>query len=285
MRIAIKTILLGVLINGVLALIKGLAGYLGNSYALIADALESTSDIFTSVIVYLGYTIATKEPDKDHPYGHGKAEPIATILVSWALVAASIIIAIESIHKIQTQHPLPEVYTLFVLGGVVLTKELLFRYVLSVGQDQSSNVLKADAWHHRSDAISSAVAFIGITIALLGGKGYEIADDIAALFGSLLILYNAFRLFSPALGELMDAAPAPGIEGEIRQLARNVEGVKGLDKCFVRKMGIQYYVDLHVLVNGEASVKEGHRIAHDVKNRILSEMPIIYDVLVHIEPV
>jgi cation diffusion facilitator family transporter len=280
----IRSTLVGIFFSIILALVKGVAGVLGNSYALIADAIESLADVLTSIIVLAGLKIASKPADHDHPYGHGKAEPLAAVVVSFALIIAAIVIIVQSIHEIITPHHAPEPFTLIVLVAVVITKESLFRFVFKVGKAIESTVVKTDAWHHRSDAITSGAAFIGISIALIGGAGYESADDWAALFVSGIIIYNAVRLAFPALQEIMDAAPSAEILEKVKQSARLVEGVIDLDKCFVRKMGFEYYVDLHVIVDGNKSVSEGHEIAHKVKNVIITDNSKISDVLVHIEP-
>ena len=283
-RKGLKTTIIGVLLNAVLAIIKAIAGILGNSYALVADAIESSFDIFTSFITWFGLKTASKAPDADHPYGHGKAEPLAAIFVSLSLIAAAILIAIQSIENILTPHQTPAPFTLLVLAIVVALKEGLFRFVHKIGQEVESNAVKADAWHHRSDAITSATAFIGITIALIGGPGYESADDYAALIASVIIIFNAYRIFMPSFAEIMDKAPGEHLVEEVKEIALTVKGVKGIDKCFVRKMGFEYFVDIHVLVDGNLSVRTGHDIAHAVKNAVLQAKPTVYDVLTHIEP-
>jgi len=276
--------MISLLVSVGLVLIKGTAGILGNSYALVADAIESASDVLSSLILFAGLRIAAKAPDQDHPYGHGKAEPLAATVIALIMVAAAILIIVESISNILTPHAVPQTFTLWVLGGVVLVKEYLFRFIDKVGQESNSTAVKADAWHHRSDAITSAAAFVGISIALIGGKGFEVADDYAALVAAGIIIINAYLVFRPALNEVMDAAPSQDIVQEVKILAGRVSGVKGIEKCFVRKMGFELFVDLHVLVDGNLSVREGHSIAHDVKDVILRENPRIYDVLIHIEP-
>ena len=280
----IRSTLIGIFVNAGLALIKGIAGVLGNSYALIADAIESASDVVSSFIVFSGLRIAAKPRDHDHPYGHGKAEPIAAMIVALSLFGAAITIIVQSIHEIITPHHASAPFTLIVLIVVVITKEALFRFVFKVAEQVQSMAVKTDAWHHRSDAITSAAAFVGISIALIGGAGYESADDWAALFASGIIIYNASNLFKPALNEVMDAAPSSAIEERVRIVATEVPGVLRLDKCYVRKMGLDYFVDLHVVVNGNIKVKEGHLIGHNVKDAICGSNPRIIDVLVHIEP-
>ncbi|RAK70601.1 cation diffusion facilitator family transporter [Hymenobacter edaphi] len=279
-----RSTLVGVGANLLLAMVKGAAGVLGHSYALIADAIESASDIFTSLFVWLGLRAAAREPDENHPYGHGKAEPLASLLVAGALVLAAGIIVWQSIGHILTPHKIPSPFTLLVLGGVVIVKEWLFRHIDQVGEEVGSGAVKADAWHHRSDAITSLTAFVGISIAIIGGPGFESADDWAAIGASLIIVFNAYHIFRPALGEIMDEAPAGTWPEDVARVARTVPGVLGTEKCIVRKMGFEYFVDLHVLVDGDISVREGHAVAHAVKDAVIAQLPAIYDVLVHIEP-
>jgi len=283
-RIGQRSTLFGILANAFLAATKGIAGILGNSYALVADAIESTTDIASSLIVWVGLKISGLPPDADHPYGHGKAEPIAATAVSLALYAAAAVIAIESIREIVTPHHAPAPFTLIVLLVVVIIKETLYRFVFRVGIRIRSTAVMTDAWHHRSDAMTSAAAFVGISVALIGGDGYESADDWAALFAAAVIVFNASRMLRSALSEVMDAAPGPAVERQVRATAQRVNGVVALDKCFVRKMGLSYYVDLHVTVDGKISVREGHDIAREVKNAILAAHPTVADVLIHIEP-
>ena len=276
--------LLGVVVNAALATIKIVSGVVGHAYALIADGIESSLDIFGSVVIYFGLRVAAEPPDAEHPYGHGKAEAVASIVVSLAVLGASLVLAIQSIREILTPHHAPAPFTLVVLVLVVVVKETLFRKVLAAGEQYGSSAVKTDAWHHRADAITSAAAFLGITIALIGGRGWEAADDWAALLACAVIAWNGWRLLTPALGEAMDSAPSHALHGEVVALAASVPGVLTVEKCRIRKMGIDFYVDLHVGVAPELTVREGHRIAHEVKDAIRSEKPPIADVLVHIEP-
>jgi cation diffusion facilitator family transporter len=283
-RLGVRTSLAGVAVNMFLAAIKAITGILGHSYALVADAIESTFDVASSFVVLGGLKIAAAPPDEDHPYGHGKAEPLAAMVAAVALCTAAIGIAIQSAREILTPHHAPAWYTLVVLVAVVLVKEGMFRYVVKVGRKVRSMAVETDAWHHRSDALTSAAAFVGISVALIGGPGYESADDWAALAVSGVILFNGIRLLAPAVQEVMDRAPSPEIEALVRTVAGAVPGVQALDKCYVRKMGLTYFVDLHVVVEESLTVRAGHSIAHDVKDAIRAANPRIVDVLVHIEP-
>jgi cation diffusion facilitator family transporter len=274
----------GFLVNFALVLIKGAAGIFGNSSALIADAIESLSDSLTSVVVYIGLRYASRPPDANHPYGHGKAEPLAATIVALGLIGAALTIAVTSVRQLITPHDPPAAYTLIVLALVVLAKETLFRHVDAVGAEIESTAVQSDAWHHRSDAITSATAFIGISIALIGGPGWYIADEIAALLTVPMILFNALGFLRKSLDELTDAAPSADIEQRVREIALATPSVAGLHVCRVRKMGLEYFVDLHVLVDGDLSVREGHNIAHAVKDGIRKQFPKINDVLIHVEP-
>lgn len=267
-----------------MVIIKFLAGFLGNSYALIADAIESSADVLSSVLVWVGLKYSSKPPDENHPYGHGRYEVISTFAVIGFLLISATVIAMESIRNIQTPHETPKAFTLYVLAGIIIFKEFSFQYVIRKSEISNSSSLKADAWHHRSDAITSVMAFIGISIAILLGEGYESADDWAALIASGIIAYNAFRIFRPVLGEISDEQLYDEMIDEIREISLNVPGVIATEKCHVRKMGMTFYVDLHMVVSGDISVREGHTIAHDLKNEIQKQIPEIADVLVHTEP-
>lgn len=281
---AIRTTYFSIVANVGLVLIKGLAGLLGNSFALIADAIESTTDIFSSLLVLFGLKYAERPPDKNHPYGHGKIEPLITFLVVASLVISATYIAYESIQNIQTPHNAPEPWTLIVLGCIICWKEISYRIVVKKSKETHSSSLKADAWHHRSDAITSMMAFIGISIALICGEGYETADDWAALIASSFIFYNSYLIFRPALGEIMDEYLYDDLLKKIREHSIKVKGVLGTEKCFIRKAGMKYHVDLHVIVDGKITVREGHDIAHHLKEYLQNEIPNLGNILIHIEP-
>jgi cation diffusion facilitator family transporter len=279
-----KVVLWGIALNVVLCAIKAITGYVGNSYALVADAIESGGDILTSAVLYFGLKTAVRRPDENHPYGHGKAEPAAALFVSLILFASALLIVYNSVHYIVTPHQVPQAYTLIILGGVIVLKEILFRVMKREGKRTHSMALGGEAQHHRADAVTSLAAFVGIAIALWKGKGYESADDWAALVAACFILYNAFNVFRPAFMELMDTAQPTDMVNDIKQLAAQVQGVSGVEKCFIRKMGFYFYVDIHIEVPGHISVKEGHAIAHNVRDYIIELRPMVADVLTHIEP-
>lgn len=281
---AIRTSVFSICVNALLAVIKFVTGILGNSFALIADAIESTADVFSSFLVLIGLKYSTRPADENHPYGHGRFEVISTFAAIGFLVISATVIAYESILNIRTPHPTPETFTLYVLGGIILFKELSYRYVIRKSKETQSSSLKADAWHHRSDAITSVMAFIGISVAVLLGEGFEAADDWAALVASGIIVYNAYKIFRPVLSEISDEQLYEELIEQIREISLTVDGVVATEKCHVRKMGMTYYVDLHMIVDGNISVVEGHQIAHNLKDEIQRQIPHVADVLVHTEP-
>jgi len=280
----VSTVLVGLSSNVFLAALKIITGILGNSYALVADGIESTLDIFSSMVVLGGIKIGSMPADENHPYGHGKAETLAAMSVSLILLLAGIGIAVKSFLEIRQPHHTPAFFTLIVLVGVIIIKEILFRLLFSVGKSVNSLSLETEAWHHRSDALTSIAAFIGISIAIIGGKGYESADDWAALVASGIILFNGGNMLKHAVQEIMDYAPHPETEDAIRSIAQKVPGVAAIEKCRVRKSGLNLFVDIHVEVNGEMPVHKAHLIGHDVKDALITSSLGIADVLVHIEP-
>ena len=279
-----RVALFGMLVNLIFAAAKILGGLFGHAYVLIADGIESALDVAGSFVIWGGLKLAARPPDETHPYGHGKAEPIAAVVVAFGVLAAAGGLAIQSVREILTPHHGPAPFTLGILIVVIVVKEILFRYVDRIGRRVESTAVQTDAWHHRSDALTSAAAFIGISVALIGGSGWQSADDWAALFACAVIAANGIRLFRPALYEIMDTAPSGPIVLSVRKAAGAVPGVIEVEKCLIRKMGLDFYVDLHVGVDGNISVHEGHEIAHRVKRAIQQSDSRIADVLVHIEP-
>ena len=281
---AIRTAYFSIIGNLGLAIVKWLAGFFGNSFALIADAIESTTDIFSSVLVLLGIKYSKRPADDTHPYGHGRIEPLITFVVVIFLVISATVIAYQSILNLRTPHEPPKAWTLIVLGIIILWKEASYQVVIQKSKALNSSSLKADAWHHRSDAITSVAAFIGISVALWLGEGYEYADDWAALVASAFILYNCYRIFRPALGEIMDENLYEKLVDKIKQKSLQVHGVIDTEKCFVRKIGMSFIVDIHAIVDPHLSVREGHTIAHALKDYLMDQIPSISNVFVHVEP-
>ena len=274
----------GLLVNALLVLVKLIAGIVGHANALVADAIESSADIFSSLIVWMGLSIAARPADEDHPYGHGKAEPLAAAIVSLMLLGAAVGISIMAIREIVTPHHLPAPFTLFVAAGVILLKEALYRRVSRVGREVGSTAIAADAWHHRADAISSLAAFIGISIALWGGHGWEAADDWAALVAALLVAVNGVRTLRPAVAALMDEVPDRAVGEKALRAAMRVAGVEHIENLKVRGSGLGFYVDLHAQADPTISLEQAHEIAAKVKYAIRDAVPNVVSVLVHMEP-
>jgi len=271
-------------LNAVLGMTKIAGGVIGNAYALVADGAESMTDIAISVLVWAGFEWAARPPDQEHPYGHGKAEAVAGLITSLVVVGAGAGIGWHAFAEIRDPRHTPRWWTLLILAGVVAAKVVFSRRLNEVGRDTESTALGAEAWHHFSDAITSAAAFVGISIAVAGGPRYAAADGWAALAASAVIAFNGIGIFRKSLNEVMDIAVPGERVDEIRLIAAQVPGVAGLEKCRVRKSGLSYLVDIHVQVNGGLSVREGHRIAHAVKDSLLSSRLRVTDVAVHIEP-
>jgi cation diffusion facilitator family transporter len=274
----------GLLVNGLLAAVKLVAGILGNSYALIADAVESLSDIFSGLIVWGGLRFAARDPDERYPFGYGKAETVSAAVVGLMLVAAALGIGIEAVREVRTPHHTPAPFTLVVLVLVVLVKEALFRFVLRGAAETGSLAVTADAWHHRSDAITSAFAFVGISLALLGGPGWESADDWAALAASVIILFNGIKIIRPALADLMDRSPSQDVFRAVDAAAHRVDGVLATEKLKIRKSGSRYLLELHVQAEPSLTLHAAHILGGKVKRAIKSALPSVQEVLVHMEP-
>lgn len=277
----------GILINALLAACKLTAGWAGHSDALIADGLESTLDVLSSTMIWLALKYAVRPPDSEHPYGHGKMESLAAAGGSLLVLAAGVLVAVNSIREIgwgAADRPGPEPFTLGVVVFVVVVKEALFRITRRRGTEIASRALETDAWHHRSDALTSLAAAIGILVALVGGARYVSADDWAALFSCVVIASNGLRMLRGALGELLDEQASPEVIARILEAARAVEGVVDVEKCRVRKSGLTLLADLHVRVCGDSTVSAGHGIAHRVKDALFAGGLHLSDVTVHIEP-
>lgn len=287
----IRSTIIGIGVNILLASVKLVAGILGNTYALIADAIESGMDVVSSILVLVGLKVAARPADENHPQGHGKVEPLATVAVSMFLFLAAYEIGRQSIHEILHPHSMPAPWTLGVLVGIVIVKETLARFIAKVGGESGSGAVQADAQHQRADVVTSAAAFLGISIALIGAHfspnpRWSSADDWAALLASGFIAWNGFHILRKALYELTDAHPDPALEKEVRRVASQVPGVANLHKCFIRKLGFDYYVEIDIRVDYHLSVAEGHAIAHAVQDTVRAEISDkrFARVLAHVEP-
>jgi cation diffusion facilitator family transporter len=271
-------------VNAAMVVIKVTTGVVGNSYALVADGVESSLDIFSSLIVWRSLSLAGRGPDEEYHFGYAKAESLAAATVALVLLLAALGISVAAVREIATPHSVPAPYTLLVLVGVVAVKEGLFRRMLRIGAEVESAAVTADAWHQRSDAITSGAAFVGITVALVGGPSWAPADDVAALLASGIIAFNGIRLLRPAVQDLMDRAPEPAVLRRVDAVATAVDGVRAVEKIQARRAGVGYFVALHVEADPAMTLLDAHRLGHHVKDAILDAMPNVLDVLVHMEP-
>jgi cation diffusion facilitator family transporter len=279
-----RLIVRGMALNAVLGLIKIAGGILGHAYALVADGVESLCDIAISILVWAGVKWAARPPDEDHPYGHGKAEAVAGLFTALVVLGAGCGIGWQALNEIRDPQLLPDWWTLLILAAVVAAKVVFSRRMNELGRDTDSTALGAEAWHHLSDAVTSAAAFVGISIAVFGGAKYAAADGWAALVASGVIAFSGISIFRRALNEVMDIAVSTEMANDVRTIAARVPGVASLDKCRVRKSGLSYLVDIQVRVAGDLSVREGHGIAHAVKDTLLASRLRVSDVTVHVEP-
>ncbi|HSK20880.1 MAG TPA: cation diffusion facilitator family transporter [Longimicrobiales bacterium] len=274
----------GLLINAALVVIKIGTGIVGHSYALIADGVESSLDIFSSLIVWRGIHVAARSADETYHFGYGKAESVAAAAVSLMLMGAAVGIAIEAVREILTPHHLPAPFTLIVLVVVIAIKEALFRFVMREGEALESGIVQADAWHHRSDAITSGAAFLGISIALIGGQQYAAADDVAALLASTIIAFNGIRLLRPALADLMDRAPETELLDSVAEEAAREDGVLRIEKVVARRAGVGHFVTVHVQADPALSLRDAHGLGGRVRSRIVTNLPLVIDATIHMEP-
>lgn len=279
-----KAAVVGVVASAVLAAVKITTGLVGNAYALVADGVESLLDLFQAVLVLAGLRASLVPQSDRYPWGMGKAEPLAAVAAATLLLLAALGIAVQSVREVLAPQTAPEPYTLYVLVAVVFVKESLFRFLRQKGEAIGSGLLKTDAWHHRSDAFTSAAAFVGVSIAVLGGEGFEVADDWAALAACGIIAFNGATLLRGSLREVLDVSAPADVEYRIREVAAGVAGVAGIDQVRVRRSGLVFLVDIHIEVDPDMTVRDGHGIGHAVKDALVnSELPIL-DVLTHIEP-
>lgn len=274
----------GILVNTGLAIGKGVAGVLGHSFALVADAIESLADIIGSLVVWGGLRLSARDADDDHPWGHGKAEPIAATIVGVMLLLAAVGIAVKAVQAALVPHQVPAAWTLGIIAGVILLKELLFRRVLRVAESTESSAVAADAWHHRSDAVSSVAAFVGISVAVVLGPAWYWADEAAALVAAALIAASGWRIVQPALHELMDGIPDADLLDRVGAAATAVPGVCCIEKLMARKVGTRFFVDLHVQADAAMSLHDAHILSGCVKSAIRQAVPVVANVLIHMEP-
>ncbi len=283
-----RNTIVGLLFSVLLTVVKFLAGWLGSSSALIADAIESLADVFGSMLVWQALRVAEQPADDRHPYGYGKAESLSALAVGTIMLVAAVVIVVKAFREIVIPHSPPATWTIWVLVMIIITKELLFRLVVHGANQYDSDAARADAWHHRADAVTSLAALIGVAVAIWGpwftGIGsLVLADEVAAILASGAIVVTALGLIRPAISDLLDAASHETI-AVVKDLAGRVEGIKLVEKVWVRKSGSGYYVDMHLHVDPELSIKDAHSLAGKVKSKLKADVPRILGVLIHIEP-
>ncbi|QDU78459.1 putative cation efflux system protein [Polystyrenella longa] len=283
-REAIRASVFGLIVNVLLGIVKLISGIVGGSYALISDAVNSIGDSLTSLVVTFALFFSQRPADREHPYGHTRAEAIAASNVALVIILSAFYVAWGAIQRFSEPHEIPPVWTLWVAGLNVFIKEGLYRYKLKVGQKTGSTAILANAWDHRSDALCSLAVFAGLSIIRWGGPAYLWIDECAAILVSLVILWNGFHLFQKSASELMDVQADDGFIEQIKQRAEEVEGVQEVETLWVRKSGLEFFVDIHIEVDARLTVAEGHLIGHQVKDRLLQDFSSLRDVLVHLEP-
>lgn len=283
-REVIRAAWLGWVVNGGLGVAKLVAGIVGNSFALVADAVNSIGDMVSTVVVLIALRVAQRPADQEHPYGHSRAEGIAATNVALLIVVSAILLGWEACQRIHLPHEVPPAWTLWVAGLNIIIKEGLFQYHLRVGRRTGSASLIANAWDHRSDALCALAVLVGLGVVRFGGEDFAWADEAASLVVAGAIAWSGWHLFRSSASELMDVQAGPEFVEGIHQSAREVEGVLGVETLWVRKSGLEYFVDIHIEVDPHLSVAWGHHIGHRVKDRLLQEHPNVRDVLVHLEP-
>lgn len=273
----------GLLINATLALGKAVAGVLGNSFALIADAAESMVDIVGSLVIWGALRYGSRPPDESHPFGHGKAEALGALTVAVTVGAVGVFVGWHAVEGIRSEQPVPASWTLIVIVAVVAVKETMFRVTRGAAREAGSSAGVADAWHHRSDAVTSIAAFVGIAIAVIGGEKYASADDWAALVAAGVILVNAVLIGREPFHELLDKS-LDDVAARCTEIALSVEGILGVERCDARQSGRVYRVIMHAEVDPAMSVADAHALTGRVKAAVRGEMPRVESLLIHVEP-
>ena len=283
-RTATRATLLGLAANAALGVVKLFGGLVGNSFALLSDAVNSLGDCLTSLVVLCALRVAQRPADAEHPYGHTRAEAIAATNVALVIILSALAIGCEALRRFGSVYAPPPVWTLWIAAANVLIKESLYQYKAAVGRRVGSSAVIANAWDHRSDALCSATVLAGLAAVRWGGPALSWADPAAALIVVLAIVWSGVRLFRNSASELMDPQAAPETVAAVRRVAEQVPGVCAVEKLWVRKTGLEYLSDIHLQVDAHLSVAEGHRIGHCVKDQLLESFPALRDVLVHLEP-
>jgi cation diffusion facilitator family transporter len=282
-RLARRVALVSIGISAILAAVKISVGLAAQSVALVSDGFESAADFFTSGLVLAGLWIAAKPPDKEHPYGHGRFETLVGLAIGVMLVATGTAISLRAIEERYRAHHVA-IFAVWPLLASIAVKSALGAAKFRMGQRSGSSGLAADAWNDAMDVLSGVVALIGVLLASLGPAAYGSADHYGGFVVGLIVVFMGFRVIRETALHLMDTMPDERQMSQIRHSGMAVAGVRGIEKCFARKTGLRYHVDLHLEVDPEMTVRESHDIASAVKNRIKSDLNWVEDVLVHVEP-
>ncbi len=283
-REATRAAALGLTVNLALGTVKLAGGLIGNSFALVADAVNSLGDSVSSVVVLFALRVAQRPADAEHPYGHTRAEAVAATNVALLIIVSALLVAWQAVVRLPEFHPLPPVWTLWIAAANVLIKEGLFHYKVRLGRRIGSSALVANAWDHRSDALCSLAVLAGLGAVRWGGTALIWADEAAALVVAAGIVFSAVRLFRQSASELMDPQADDELVRQIERTASAVPGVLAVETLWVRKSGLEYFGDIHIEVDPRLTVEDGHRISHRVKSRLLADFATLRDVLVHLEP-
>ncbi|MCA9090384.1 MAG: cation transporter [Planctomycetaceae bacterium] len=281
---ATRAALLGLGVNLALGIAKLVGGLVGSSFALIADAVNSLGDVVTTVVVLLALRVAQRPADAEHPYGHTRAEGIAASNVAVLIIISAMVVGWEAIQRLSHPHAVPPMWTLWLAGANIVIKEGLYRYKIKVGKRTGSGAMIANAWDHRSDALCALAVLLGLLAIRLGGPRFIWADEAASLVVMGAIIWSGVQLFRTSASDLMDVQADPELVERIRAAARQVKDVRDVETLWVRKSGLEFFADIHIEVDQHLTVAAGHRIGHEVKDRLLRDFPRLRDVLVHLEP-
>ena len=284
-RAANRVSLITIVLNALLSVFKLFAGLFANSNAMISDAIHSASDVFSTIVVIIGVKLASKESDKEHPYGHERLECVAAIVLAMVLFITGLEIGIAALKDIVKGNygdlEVPEMLALIAAIVSIVVKEAMYWYTRHYAKKIDSSALMADAWHHRSDALSSIGAFVGIGGAMLG---FPVMDAVASLVIFVFIVKAAYDIFKDAMDKMVDHSCSDEIEQEIIDFVIQNKEVQGIDLFHTRMFGSKIYVDLEIAVDGDYSLREAHEIAENVHDAIESQFPKIKHIMVHVNP-
>jgi cation diffusion facilitator family transporter len=284
MHIGQRVAAAGMMVSGALAVVKIWAGLAGHSNSVLADGLESAGDVFSSGLVLLALTLAAKPADAEHPYGHGRVEILTGLLIGMVLTATGVLISYGSIQRIGLPRPEVAPYVVWPLVASLVAKSVLAIFKFRYGRRIQSDALQADAWNDTMDTLSATVALVAVGLSLISPGRFREADSIGGFVIGLIIVGAGVRIAYDTALQLMDTMPNEALMNQIREAAATIPGARGVEKCYARKTGLRYHVDLHLEVDPQMTVRQSHQLAHEVQQRILERLDWVADVLVHVEP-